>query len=45
MWRKRVTYQHYCSNCYAVTGRRFEHPRSQCFRLKADKKAQSGQRV
>ena len=43
---KGVTYQHYCSNCYAITGRRFEHPRSQCIRLKADKKEpQTGQRV
>ena len=29
-----VTSQHYCSNCYAVTGRRFEHPKSLCIRLK-----------
>ena len=43
---KGVTYQHYCSNCHAITGRRFEHPRSQCIRLKADKKEpQTGQRV
>ena len=43
---KGITYQHYCSNCYAVTGRRFEHPRSQCIRLKGDKKeGQGGQRV
>ena len=43
---KGVTYQHYCSNCYAVTGRRFEHPRSQCIRLKGDRKEpQVGQRV
>ena len=35
---KGVTYLHYCSNCFAVTGKKYEHGKHQCLRLKGDKK-------
>ena len=35
---KGVTYQHFCSNCLASTGKKYEHPKHQCLRLKNDKK-------
>ena len=35
---KGITYQHFCSNCLASTGKKYEHPKHQCLRLKNDKK-------
>ena len=43
---KGMTYQHFCSNCFASTGKKYEHPRHQCLRLKSDKKhSQSDQKL
>ena len=30
---KGILYQHYCSHCFAITGKRFEHPKRQCLRF------------
>ena len=35
---KGTTYGHYCSHCIVVTGKKYEHPRNQCLRLKNEKK-------
>ena len=43
---KGISYQHYCSHCFAITGKRFEHPKSQCFRFKGEgKDVDQGQKV
>ena len=34
---KGVTYQQFCSNCLASTGKKYEHPKQQCLRLKMKK--------
>ena len=31
---KGINYQHFCSHCFSVCGKKFEHPRTQCLRLK-----------
>ena len=35
---KGVIYQHFCSNCLISTGKKYEHPKNQCLRLKNEKK-------
>ena len=35
---KGTTYGHYCNHCTVITGKKFEHPRNQCLRLKNEKK-------
>ena len=35
---KGVTYQHFCSNCLASTGKKYEHPKQQFLRLKNEKR-------
>ena len=43
---KGTLYQHYCSHCFAITGKRFEHPKSQCLRFKREgKDVDQGQKV
>ena len=42
---KGVVYQHYCSNCFTVTGKKYEHAKHQCLRLRNDKKGQTSNRV
>ena len=34
---KGTTYGYYCSHCIVVTGKKYEHPRNQCLRLKMRK--------
>ena len=31
---KGINYQHFCSHCFSACGKKFEHPRTQCLRLK-----------
>ena len=43
---KGMTYQHFCSNCFSSTGKKYEHPRHQCLQLENDKKhSQSEQKL
>ena len=43
---KGIVYQHYCSFCYSVNGKKFDHPKYKCLRMKRDTKAdESHQRV
>ena len=43
---KGITYQHFCTNCFANTGRKYDHPKHACLRLKNDKKeVQTSQKV
>ena len=35
---KGITYQHFCINCFANAGRKYDHPKLACKRLKNDKK-------
>ena len=35
---KGVTYQHYCSYCYLASGKKFEHSKLKCHRLRNDNK-------
>ena len=35
---KGVTYQHYCSYCYLASGKKFEHSKMKCHRLRNDNK-------
>ena len=41
-----ILYQHYCSHYFAITGKRFEHPKRQCLRFKREgKEVDQGQKV
>ena len=41
-----IVYQHYCSNCFTVRCKKYEHAKHQCLRLKNDKKeGQTSNRV
>ena len=43
---KGILYQHYCSHCFAITGKRFKHPKTQCLRFKRESKdVDQGQKV
>ena len=35
---KGVTYQYYCSYCYLASGKKFEHSKMKCHRLRNDNK-------
>ena len=42
---KGITYQHFCTNCFANTGRKYDHPKHSYLRLKNEKKGQTLQKV
>ena len=43
---KGITYQHFCTNCFANTGKKYDHPKHACLRLKTEKKEiQTSQKV
>ena len=43
---KGILYQHYCSQCFAITGKLFEHSKIQCLRFKREgKEVHQGQKV
>ena len=35
---KGINYQHFCSHCFLVCGKKFEHPQTQCLKLKREGK-------
>ena len=35
---KGITYQHYCSYCYSSAGKKYDHPKTKCHRLRKDTK-------
>ena len=35
---KGINYQHFCSHCFSACDKKFEHPRTQCLRLKREGK-------
>ena len=43
---KGITYQHYCSYCYSSAGKKYDHPKIKCHRLRKDtKKSTENQNV
>ena len=36
--KKGITYQHYCSNCFSITGRKYNHSKVQCSSLKGEER-------